>query len=322
MSSSCYTLYTETIITKHRNCPKCGWCLNMLHSGIIKRDGVPRLKSSSWSKIGGPQDGVILLRLLDSGSMSMIELLTATPAPMTLETFISFQWDPEKHDPHCFHLQFSFLLCNILLRHPRTPKIMAQSMARDRRCFHILCIILLLKIEESCTSAHILRDKYNAVFSTREIFCIGFLRSIKYWSKQMIQEFHHHYMRRMMMTLAHAPRPKGACSAFARCGIGCEVVVTICRHSAADKSALGNIIHIAEKRIPGIQSMILKMRNMNRERLCCSRKDCKKRQKTLNVNLKVCSGCKITYYCSRSCQKRAWLSHKSRCLRFGTMHPL
>ena len=164
--------------------------------------------------------------------------------------------------------------------------------------------------------------KYNAVFSTREIFCIGFLRSIKYWSKQMMQEFQHHYMRRMMMTLTQARRPKGAGSAFARYGIGCEVVTTICRQLGADKSEVTNILHIAEKRIPGIRSMILKMRKMNRERLCCSRKGCKKSQKTLNVNLKVCSGCKITYYCSRSYQKRAWLSHKSRCLRFGTMHPL
>lgn len=33
----------------------------------------------------------------------------------------------------------------------------------------------------------------------------------------------------------------------------------------------------------------------------------------LKINLKLCSGCKVVKYCSKQCQKKDWINHKSKC---------
>ena len=40
---------------------------------------------------------------------------------------------------------------------------------------------------------------------------------------------------------------------------------------------------------------------------------CKKRPKTKEDNLKVCSKCNITAYCNRECQVKDWENHKVIC---------
>lgn len=45
----------------------------------------------------------------------------------------------------------------------------------------------------------------------------------------------------------------------------------------------------------------------------CGYTECKQKQQDLNLNLKICKGCKSQYYCGKKCQKKDWKHHKLYC---------
>eukprot|EP01084_Bolivina_argentea_P161434 281022_1 len=45
----------------------------------------------------------------------------------------------------------------------------------------------------------------------------------------------------------------------------------------------------------------------------CSWLRCCKKQDEHNVKFQVCGGCKMVYYCSKHCQKKAWIEHRNHC---------
>ena len=49
----------------------------------------------------------------------------------------------------------------------------------------------------------------------------------------------------------------------------------------------------------------------------CAHYNCKKLKTSSNkIRMKICKGCKLTYYCSRKCQKRDWVAkHRNQCHR-------
>ncbi|KAK6996029.1 hypothetical protein R3P38DRAFT_3074559 [Favolaschia claudopus] len=45
---------------------------------------------------------------------------------------------------------------------------------------------------------------------------------------------------------------------------------------------------------------------------CCNA-GCKESSESCSTKLRYCSGCRLMRYCSTSCQKSAWKSHRSTC---------
>lgn len=59
-----------------------------------------------------------------------------------------------------------------------------------------------------------------------------------------------------------------------------------------------------------------------RNRVRCSYPPCAIKQGACDYRFKVCGGCKFVYFCSRSCQKKAWRQHKSVCTELSHQYSL
>lgn len=273
----------------------------------------------------------------DSWFKCLMKLLTTAP----FHYFITGYMEPK--DQEFLKLcgiwdlsEYAVLIIVILLRHPRTPQLLALSFMSSRRCFHLFCDRLFVLIREPCHWEHALEcSQYTSItHSDAAEFCIGFLASIKYWSKDLVEEFsqcyRHSISRSVLEALEHPTKSIeiGNCeSEYYRLvthGIGLiiklkinsmihGVVATMERFRRGCKK-----LHLQEmeRQFVRDQCMILRIRKESRLRLCCSWAGCRMIQRELSEQLRVCGGCKMAYYCSRSCQKRAWPGHKATCLRF------
>eukprot|EP01084_Bolivina_argentea_P295300 508353_1 len=58
----------------------------------------------------------------------------------------------------------------------------------------------------------------------------------------------------------------------------------------------------------------IEVRESVKEMMTCSWIGCCKKQKYADVKFKLCSGCKMSYYCSEYCQKKSWnTQHRYNC---------
>ena len=65
-----------------------------------------------------------------------------------------------------------------------------------------------------------------------------------------------------------------------------------------------------------------KTREDVKQRTRCSSVQCDKPQSDSKEQFKLCGGCRFTYYCCRSCQKRAWPQHKPICATLRRVYNL
>ena len=68
--------------------------------------------------------------------------------------------------------------------------------------------------------------------------------------------------------------------------------------------------------------VMTEMRKEVKQRANCSSIQCGKSQSDSKEEFKLCGGCKLTYYCCRSCQKRAWPQHKPICGNLRRLYKL
>ena len=69
-------------------------------------------------------------------------------------------------------------------------------------------------------------------------------------------------------------------------------------------------------------SRIVSSENL-KDKITCTWIGCEKKQKNEDIKFKVCGGCKMAYYCSKSCQKRAWNSkHRNICHKLRQYYAL
>lgn len=216
--------------------------------------------------------------------------------------------------------------CTALMHHPKMPKLMAKSFIRSRQCFRLLCEMLIDIFERRDESDHSSCSDPNDLTTILDMFfLIGFFSSIKYWNLSLLEEFVVHCGSKILCL------PLKAC-ANSYCQLICHIglLITMRAHFKLSKLVVtvpkGAIkdqrFDVLKKGIQFYRSTITGIRQSIRHPLYCSSDGCIKMQGTSDRKFKVCRGCLMAHYCSRSCQKRAWPTHKSSCIKFHIQYSL
>ena len=222
-------------------------------------------------------------------------------------------------------------MCN----HPKFFKAMIKTAPSSMKVFRAICVSLesILKImsgNEETETAERYRGNANA-YTT-----ILFL-SFKYWNKEHIIYFvenHSGYLSKWINRMAkletfynNLPRDHtesevwmldGIRMIHAQIymmirGIGSNLKSIV---SKVDFSKLRNVDGMLKGNIyPEYCEMVSRkeIKMGLRKNIHCSSLSCHNPERESEFRFKLCGGCKTTYYCSRSCQKRAWVQHKSYC---------
>ena len=250
---------------------------------------------------------------------------------------------PNKNDDTILH--FRDRLYSNLLRHPKSHRIFAKSFPIHKEQFALSISMedngYLAGLDFYCvcrTMMEYLNDK-TLDQEQRTQFIQTLCRSVNHWSKYQLLFFINHLYWDLTKTIEECRNRtkrfrsdiKGNLfkllpTAFAeRCHelvcwraakYGQKYGTKILRENIQDHEVLPDIYHSARS------TNTKRKRNVKRYVLVCvvecGRTGCSKTgghiEKGKN-RMKVCRQCKMTYYCSRSCQKRDWQDrHRQRCL--------
>ena len=228
---------------------------------------------------------------------------------------------------------FRFYLCTLLYRclpfHLKMRKIMAKSFMRNRHCFDILCNFLILELSNTIKSAWFDNDVDDGLFASGYIFENVFFMSIKYWSKPLLLRFGKKYARRLMAGYRQCIAQDRSSDEYARnsmrARICSEVMDRFMRSLPVEErreyDPEGEFMVAVETRRSNMEYARFNRVSIRCLMSCCCN-DCRNPGYMYETSHKLCGGCKMAYYCSRSCQKRAWLHHKQECQKLKMMNAL
>ena len=210
-----------------------------------------------------------------------------------------------------------------LFEYRRIPKLIMMSRPKVKydSVFRYLCILQQRLLQSLLEEDHWLCRSAMCWISN-----MLFL-SVKYWDMDHVQ----YYLQRHldpMEELVHSFMDRYADKKSGDITQGPHVLI-----ARVVMTLLGELSHLALKN--GLVHKSKRPRNTTKAFSKCVAKikrDSRRIQKYLlqcghdgcgsEEGLKMCSGCKMSYYCSRSCQKRAWIRHKPQCQKLSKRYSL
>eukprot|EP01084_Bolivina_argentea_P259470 437809_1 len=150
------------------------------------------------------------------------------------------------------------------------------------------------------------------------IYLNAFCWSIKYWNNYQVAYFVKHYFNWLTdESVRWAEHMVNRSISIPPIPIMILVKVAL----QAKKTHIFDIINISPvliKRMNLVWKIYKSTRDLDceaelKQKPICGFIRCKNSQNS-NQKFKLCSGCKMTYYCSKSCQKRSWnIRHRTEC---------
>ena len=232
---------------------------------------------------------------------------------------------------------YLFLYCRFF-DHPRFPKIMMQICSKSMHHFQSLCIVFewLLNITLRGTGDHLIGHKFVAMVFARFIFL-----TMRYWKRRHYRfwkTYHSDTIRNWLRKLAEpstyrevelgltnvSTRPDGTVSTLS----GSEQMhnTMCCVDQLVQYILLAsqswNLTISIFKQVLTVKQIHSFFTTKTRQAVQCSLESCRKLEYGNEKRFKLCGGCKMTYYCSRSCQKRAWSNHKEKCSKLSRLYRL
>ena len=216
-----------------------------------------------------------------------------------------------------------------LFHHPQVPKLIIKSCSNN--VFQYLCTMMEWMVQ-GILHFH---NEQSDVFERGLVpYSIMIFRSINYWSLKDLQCYlktHTDTIKSLVLKYASLQKNDGrflhqdTAMLHLICILG--RIALKCRTmgwkpmAPEDASVCASAIDFyksqREKRYVGQWVSIV------REDLLCGFLECSRPKDNAAAKcFKLCGGCKIVYYCSRSCQKRAWPQHKACCNRLSSRYAL
>lgn len=230
----------------------------------------------------------------------------------------------------------SLLLLGRVFVHPKITKFMNKVMTNSMEDFKSVCNVLdslvYFKIFEP-DDCHF--NEYFEISWTP--FTRAFLLSIKYWKIEQMDYFLRNHCIKFQRsgfsrTFPFGPQAEVEVAGRERVEMVVDAImkVVVLRIQFMAKLDISSQYHWFRK----INIVLKKDRRLSIKHLQnkaklellsdigCSWTKCREKQRTdKDWRLKLCGGCKMTYYCSRSCQKRAWPWHKDICHQLCKLCP-
>lgn len=236
--------------------------------------------------------------------------------------------------------QWTFLMIMFLkLNHPRSPKIMMKLCADSSGFFQKLCFSLyvcLIGILPAVPVIDITKTLKGPI-EHRDMasqFTRLFLLSIKYWNQNHVDFYVNHFygavehwrkelkqsplwnevqdgyrVQRQLAQIPETPLSDADNYRFLLSQVNYYLECT--QYFVAKRSKKIKWKGRCLKNCYGEFKLAVKLQRG--PVLCCASSKCSKYEIDCDEMFKVCGGCKMTYFCSRSCQKRAWPQHKQLC---------
>lgn len=199
-----------------------------------------------------------------------------------------------------------------LLEHRQFPKVMMKIWMKSMPVFKSFCDSLKRILQYG------LRDEPAVVSMLVDYLDVVNL-TVKYWEKHHVLYFLENHLNTIIQVINSHPPPLNAKCVWsvARDGIPHVIRKVILRSKQFGIIGLPMMV-----KCEGHKAWLQVIRDLERQSAPCSSLQCGKAQRDSEDPLKLCGGCKLTYYCCRSCQKRAWPQHKSLCLKLRRLYAL
>lgn len=228
-------------------------------------------------------------------------MLSALPFDELISETCIQRYGPQMRNKH---EMIALSICFALTLHPQMPIVWAKAFTNNRPCFDIIFNIFRLAIKRYNVVNHSLCSGSPHSFA-EACFCVCFLLSAKYWAPALLKEVQDHYARQILELMVKYAEFRSECN-----NVLCQINPYVLHLMPCTSEQL---FRDSQVQVANIRRVIKKYHH------CCF---CRELQFALDSKMKVCGGCKMAYYCSRSCQKEAWPSHKPTCVKLRSMYAL
>ena len=195
-----------------------------------------------------------------------------------------------------------------LFDQPQSPKIMMEICRKSIGIFRSMCISLDLLHQAIIHEFEPIGNGWTrAMLQYSEIMCL----TVKYWRRDQLKYFLDNHMDMIDVRMDYVRK------LLRRQGY--TTIETISIPGLADEFHLSDIDYTIDILVWGRRSIV---RKEAKRRVVCSSLKCGKTQRDCEDQFKLCAGCKLTYYCCRTCQKKAWKEHKAICVKLRRLYAL
>ncbi len=228
------------------------------------------------------------------------------------------------------------IVLNLFMHHPRMARLAVKECPITKSLYLSETINAGNNIIASIAETSILCIDHRRNKHTVSIHIIMVYSSMRYWNEYYYLFFVKRFMVRFREALLRVcvvelelqqEQDEGYCVVDAMAGIIGRIWDRYSKRLGVLSSVLNDSATFQWMRMTvepvGNKWKTIDLHKLIKENMTCCWSRCLREEKDIDGAMKMCSGCKMTYYCSRRCQKKAWKhDHKDICKKLRERYNL